>query len=228
VALVWIGEVVLMVAFLLADRAVTGAGFAKPGGSPVHPLLMVLHCLASSAWTLMVIWFLLCVRPGLRAGEAFRLRPPGILGLSAAAVLGVAMAAIGGLLSARWGSEDTVIGKIGSTPGGLAALGVVAVTLAPVEEFYYRGFVFPALRRYLGGALAVLAVTLWFAAVHAAQLTTGGSGGVDWVSLGCVAFVGMVYTLQRHFSESLVPSMVSHTVYNTTLIIMAAVEMAAG
>ena len=52
---------------------------------------------------------------------------------------------------------------------------------------------------------------MWFGAAHAPQLL-----GVP-LNLLIVTMMGFVWTLQRHYSGSLIPGLVTHWVYNASL-----------
>jgi membrane protease YdiL (CAAX protease family) len=89
----------------------------------------------------------------------------------------------------------------------LIAVAVLVCVLAPVaEEFFFRGFLFTALRRRLhliGGAIVTGIV---FGAVHA--------GSADPEFLPPLAFFGFVLCLLYHWTGSLLPCIVLHALNN--------------
>lgn len=103
------------------------------------------------------------------------------------------------------------------TSGETAALWLAfAVLVPPLEECFFRGFMFPAIRRKFGAPMAFAVVTVVFAAMHFAQL--------NWhmPSLGVIMLGSVVLTAQRHLTGSLIPSMITHWVYNIVLVGLSA------
>lgn len=93
-------------------------------------------------------------------------------------------------------------------------LGVVAIVAAPLmEELFFRGFLYPVLRR-LGTAFAVLATALAFAIVHGTQY------GWAWQAMLVMFIVGLVLTTARARSGSVAVSFLMHAGYNLMLFIM--------
>jgi hypothetical protein len=101
-----------------------------------------------------------------------------------------------------------------TTVGSAYIMGVLAVLLAPfMEELFFRGFLYPALRRW-GVVLAVLLTSLAFAGVHGAQY------GWAWAAVLLMFIVGLVLTLARAWSGSVAPGFLIHAAYNLTLFTM--------
>ncbi len=91
----------------------------------------------------------------------------------------------------------------------MSALGVV---LAPLlEEVFFRGLLYPLMRRTVGVAAAVLFTATTFAFIHGAQL------GFAWAPLLSIFVVGVVFTLVREKTESVAASFLMHCGYNLTL-----------
>ncbi len=91
----------------------------------------------------------------------------------------------------------------------MAAFGVL---LAPLlEELFFRGMLYPLLRRSLGLAAAVLLTAAAFAAIHGTQL------GYAWGPIVSIFFVGVVFTLTRAGTDSVAASFLMHVGYNSTL-----------
>ena len=89
------------------------------------------------------------------------------------------------------------------------------VTLAPVvEELFYRGFVYPALARRIGMVAGTVITAAAFALMHSAQLAHA------WGPLFILFLVGLVLTLVRIVSRSVVPGVLMHMAYNATLFTM--------
>jgi len=131
----------------------------------------------------------------------------------AALVYFIATAIYASLLGLH-GKEQLPSG-LGSTSDTAAMIGVgVFVTvIAPIcEEFFFRGFIFGLLRRWLGGRAwgvwaAAVITGLLFGAAHA------GSAAVKY--LLPLAFLGFVLCLLRWKTGSLYPGMALHSINNS-------------
>jgi membrane protease YdiL (CAAX protease family) len=94
----------------------------------------------------------------------------------------------------------------------LAAFGT---TMAPLlEELFFRGLLYPVLRRRMGLTVAVLLTALGFAAIHSFQL------GYAWAPLLSIFIVGVVFTVIRERKKSVAASFLMHCGYNFTLFSM--------
>jgi len=94
----------------------------------------------------------------------------------------------------------------------LAAFGL---TLAPLmEEVFFRGLLYPVLRRATGLFAAVLLTAAAFAAIHSMQL------GYAWAPLVSIFVVGVVFTVTRERRTSVAASFLMHCGYNFTLFSM--------
>jgi len=91
----------------------------------------------------------------------------------------------------------------------MAAFGM---TLAPLlEELFFRGLLYPLLRRSFGLIVAVLLTGAAFAAIHGAQL------GYAWAPVFSIFVVGVVFTLVRVRTNSVAASFLMHCGYNFAL-----------
>jgi membrane protease YdiL (CAAX protease family) len=91
----------------------------------------------------------------------------------------------------------------------MAAFGI---TLAPLlEEMFFRGLLFPLLRRSYGVVVGVIVTALAFAAIHGAQL------GYAWAPVLSIFVVGVVFTVVRSRSNSVAASFLMHSGYNFAL-----------
>ena len=87
-----------------------------------------------------------------------------------------------------------------------------AITLAPLlEELFFRGLVYPLLRRAVSIIPAVLLTAAAFAGIHGAQL------GYAWAPILSIFVVGIVLTLVRERTNSVAASFLTHCGYNCTL-----------
>jgi uncharacterized protein len=91
----------------------------------------------------------------------------------------------------------------------LAAFGV---SLAPLlEELFFRGMLYPLLRRVFGLTTAVLLTAAAFAGIHGAQL------GYAWAPILSIFVVGVVFTIVRARTNSVAASFLMHCGYNFAL-----------
>ena len=91
----------------------------------------------------------------------------------------------------------------------LAAFGI---SLAPLlEEMFFRGMLYPLLRRAFGLMTAVALTAAAFAAIHGAQL------GYAWGPILSIFVVGVVFTIIRARTNSVAASFLAHCGYNFAL-----------
>ena len=183
--------------------------------SPLNMLFITLFC---SIVTFVISWYFVCRKYHRGLVEGFALHKPNKRVIVLSVAIGVAAAVIGGSLIERYAAGESFMAKFAATPGGLAALIIMAVVMPPFEEAYYRGFIFPIIERRAGAALAIVVVVIWFGAAHASQL----SG--DWIGVPIIAVMGLIYTLQRYVHKSLVPPILTHWTYNTVLAVVSLIQ----
>jgi membrane protease YdiL (CAAX protease family) len=87
---------------------------------------------------------------------------------------------------------------------------VVVVLVPAAEETFFRGFVYPALRRHLGVGRAALVSAAFFAAVH-----------LQVVNFLPILLLGTALALAYEHTGSLVPAVVIHGVNNLVALISA-------
>jgi len=171
--------------------------------------------LLSNLFAFLVAWYFLCKRYDRSLRDGFALRPVSRWILGTSVLIGVGAAVVAEmLLSGKQGGES-FMAKLLSTSGGLAAIGVMAACVPPLEEAYYRGFILPIAGRRIGAVGAFLLVTVWFTVPHLFQLAG------DWIGVPIILVVGAIWTLQRQLTGSLVPSIICHFTYNACLILFS-------
>lgn len=212
VAIVWAVELVFGVGMGLAvgfRAAMTGD--PVPTGLP--PMWLLTLVIASNANALLVCWYFVCRKYRLRFAEGFaivRLRPGGYV---ACVGIGLAAAVVATILMAHWAPGESFMAELAATPDGLTVLIIISLVVPPFEELYYRGFIYPILNKKLGPLWSVAIVTLWFGLVHSSQLAG------DWIGIPIVTVMGLIWTLQRHYTRSLLASILTHWTYNAALIL---------
>jgi membrane protease YdiL (CAAX protease family) len=86
------------------------------------------------------------------------------------------------------------------------------VLFAPIfEEVYFRGFLYPALARWLGAPVSVVLTSVAFAAIHAPQLSAA------WGPVLVIFLVGLVLTTVRAVKQSVAATILMHMSYNGTI-----------
>lgn len=229
VAIVWAIEFVLEVSV----GVYTGVSFMLDGIPPDD----FMNHLGSMAWLFLpvvlvsnlgavcVCWYFMCRRHGRSFAEGLALQRPSRSSVALAFVLAVTIVAgFYGLtqLAPNAAPEATPDENIPiiqlAQGGGIGLFALFAVIVAPLEEIYYRGFLYPLLRRYLGPAAAIPIVSVWFTAIHAFQL----SGAM--YALVPIFMMSLAWTIIRETSGSLWPSIVCHVTYNGSLMVMSMLD----
>ncbi|HZP16484.1 MAG TPA: type II CAAX endopeptidase family protein [Terriglobales bacterium] len=101
------------------------------------------------------------------------------------------------------------------TPLAAALTGILAVSIGPLmEELFFRGFFYPVLARRFGMIVGILATSVAFGLIHAAQLAFA------WGLVLVVFLVGLVLTIVRAKTRSVASSFIVHVAYNTTLVVL--------
>jgi membrane protease YdiL (CAAX protease family) len=107
------------------------------------------------------------------------------------------------------------VDKLFTDSAGAYLMAVFGVTLAPLlEELFFRGMLYPLIRRGYGVLIGVLLTGAAFASIHGAQL------GYAWGPLLSIFVVGVVFTLVRERTDSVAASFLMHCGYNFTLFTM--------
>lgn len=96
--------------------------------------------------------------------------------------------------------------------GGLLYL-FISATFAPLfEEIFYRGFLFPFFQSKINSFWGIVIVSILFGFSHVMNI------GTAYVLLFLFIFYGLVLTLVRYFTNSLIPSVIVHLVHNIFLL----------
>ena len=127
--------------------------------------------------------------------------------------LAVGIQALTSLLQ-RFIPSNLPIEKMFRTPGDAWFLVAFGITLAPVlEEFYFRGFLYPTLARRIGVGFAATFTVVGFVGIHAAQLSSA------WVPLLMLTIASAAFTIVRIKTDSVSAAVLMHVGYNGTLFI---------
>jgi len=108
--------------------------------------------------------------------------------------------------------KDLPIQKYFSTMTGAYLMGVFGVLIAPpVEELFFRGFIYPVVARRMGMLAGIGITGALFALLHGAQLA------YSWSALVVMFGVGAALTAMRAVTKSLAASTIAHVTYNFVL-----------
>ena len=220
VAIIWLASLVFGIPLGIALALRGGMGAACEGGeaSVVLAIGILITSLLSQAVISVVCWYFVCRKYRRTLVTGFALHRPRIHVLVLCIAIGLAGAVVGSRILSAHAAGESFMAKFSSTSVGFATVTVLMLVGPPVEEIYYRGFIFPVLRRKVGPVLAIAAVAVWFGVAHVFQLMG------DWIAVPIVAGMGLVWTIQRHVHRSLVPSIVTHWVYNVGLLLVALLQ----
>jgi membrane protease YdiL (CAAX protease family) len=92
---------------------------------------------------------------------------------------------------------------------------IFAISFGPLmEEFFFRGFLYPVLARRTGMGMAIFLTALGFGALHALQYAFA------WGLVLIIFLVGVVLTAVRAKTGSVGASFLVHVGYNATLMVL--------
>ena len=126
--------------------------------------------------------------------------------------LGITLAISVSVIGSRFPSKEaSPLEKLLSSNRAMFAFAILGVAVAPLlEEVVFRGFLFKVLSDIGGTVIAVMVTAISFGALHALQLWG------NWIAVLLIFVVGFVLSFVRHRSNSLIPSFIIHTAYNST------------
>jgi len=107
---------------------------------------------------------------------------------------------------------DSALEDLLSTTASIVVFVIFGAAVAPLlEEIVFRGFLYSVLADLYGTGVAVPVTAVLFAALHVSQLRG------NWPAVLLILLVGYIFTVVRKRSESLIPSVIMHTAYNTMI-----------
>ena len=166
------------------------------------------------AYPAVILFMMMLVRNKSRIGfwHSIRWNWPGA-GAPGFLIGGVALAFVVEFAS-RWLPipKSLPVDKYFSDMTGAYLMAAFGITLAPLlEELFFRGMLYPVVRRDTSVKVAVLFTAATFALIHGTQL------GYAWAPLLSIFVVGVVFTLVRERTESVAASFLMHCGYNLAL-----------
>jgi membrane protease YdiL (CAAX protease family) len=116
-----------------------------------------------------------------------------------------------GLLQ-RWTPKNLPIEEYFKNAASGYALALFGVFVAPVvEELFFRGFLYPALERWIGVVGGLVVTSAAFSLLHGGQL------GEAWAPMLVLFLVSSVLTAVRIRTRSVATCVLVHMGYNATL-----------
>ena len=130
-------------------------------------------------------------------------------------VLGSLSAVIVSTISIFVPKAETPLEKFLSSGNAVVLFAIFAVSVAPLtEELIVRGFLFRVLNEIGGPKLAIAGTSIIFAVPHFLQL------GGTWILGALIFVVGCLLSVVRYRSNSVISSIIVHTAYNASLILV--------
>ena len=97
---------------------------------------------------------------------------------------------------------------------------ILAILVAPLlEEIVFRGYFFGVIKAAWGTTAAVVVIALLFGLMHVDQYWG------DWTAITLVTILGFVMTILRSSTESVIPGVITHYVYNGLVTVLPIVMM---
>ena len=181
--------------------------------------LMLPTVLLSNCCAVIICWYFMCKRHGRSPADGLALGKPPMRSVVLAFLIAVLVVAFFYGLPEAGSTSDTDVPILQLMQGGgIGLFALFAVFVAPMEEIYYRGFIYPMLRRYVGPVGAIFIVSIWFTGIHAFQLIGALSALVP------IFMMALIWTCMREFTGSLWPSIVCHMTYNAGLMLINLME----
>lgn len=200
-------------AIALAIAHATASGHHLPLAElATNPLVVIGAQFAAYPLVIVLMIALVRMKSGERFWRAIRWNWPGAAAL-AYFLAGIFLAFLVEVAS-RWLPipKSLPVDKFFSDATGAYLMAAFGITLAPLlEELFFRGMLYPLLRRAWGVALGVEVTAVAFAAIHGAQL------GYAWGPLLSILVVGVLFTMARERADSVAASFLMHCGYNTAL-----------
>jgi membrane protease YdiL (CAAX protease family) len=168
----------------------------------------------AAAYPLVLLFMLVLVRSRTRErfGNAIHWNWPGI-SAPGFFVLGIILAVvIDGLSRFLPIPKSLPMDKYFNDATSAYLMAAFGITLAPLlEELFFRGLLYPLLRRVFSFTFAVALTAAAFAAIHGTQL------GYAWAPILSIFVVGVVFTVARACINSVASSFLMHCGYNFAL-----------
>ena len=173
-------------------------------------VIVVSGLLPAHLITLILVWCVVTRLGKISARKVLGLDWNGGIGIWQSSGLAILLFGVAWLIALTLGGKETELERIlESSRAAALILAFLAVATAPiVEESIYRGVLYPALKRTMGAAPAVVIVTLMFAGPHVPQYWP------NMAAISAITLLSVVLTIVRARTGRLLPCFVIHLVFN--------------
>ena len=218
IGIIWGIELSLGIAIVIAVSLQSG-GDTSAESTVAFSMPIILFTMAIS-WTatILLCTYFGCVRYSISFSRGFSLRRVESKALVHSVKLGIGFAFFAILVSVIGGDEkDAPILELVESDAASHASGIpilfmfFAIVVAPLEELYYRGFMFRSFQKLIATPLSAALIVIWFGMVHSFQV------GGQVLMIAVIMSLGGVCTYLRIRYKSVIPSMACHFTYNVTL-----------
>jgi uncharacterized protein len=168
----------------------------------------------AAAYPLVLIFIFIVARSRTheRFGDAIRWNWPGISAPGYFITGSILAVVVEGLSHFLPIPKSLPMDKYFHDASGAYLLAAFGLSLAPLlEEVFFRGMLYPLMRRAFGLTTAIVLTAAAFAAIHGAQL------GYAWGPILSIFVVGVAFTLIRARTNSVAASFLAHCGYNFAL-----------
>ena len=185
---------------------------------PTHILFFDSHIFMTFAYVIFllvnfyIIYFICGKRKNKTLQQAFFLYPKPPKTILISIFIGIMIPVLTSPLLMKMAPAKFYAANIVKEPGGLIFILIAGLSAPLLEEVFYRGFIFPFFQSKLNSFWAVIITSLFFGISHYSNV------GNAQILVSLFIFYGFVITLVRYFTNSLIPSIVTHFTHNLTLI----------
>jgi len=199
------------------------SGFTGGGIPDIPGWMLIISSATGHVVTIILLWATVRISFRMPFLEGIRWSGKRSL-LKLAVAAGIATAVLNGSFTFLFPPPDTAeipMLKMLSTWTDLAVFSAFAIIIAPfVEEFLFRGWIYPAFEKRLGVVCAVLITSTLFAAPHLLQLGSYRIGAL------LVGFMGAVTCILRAVTGGVRAPYFCHLAYNVFIVIMEVLNRA--
>lgn len=199
------------------------SGFTAGGMPDIPGWMLIISSAAGHVATIILLWTIIRVfyrmpfLEGIRWGGKKNL-------IKLSVGLGIATAVLNGAFTFLFPPPETAeipMLEMLATRTDLTVFSVFAIVIAPfVEEFLFRGWIYPTFEKKLGVVWAVLITSALFAAPHLLQL------GAYKIGVLLVGFMGAVACILRAATGGVRAPYFFHLAYNVFLVLMEVLNRA--
>lgn len=222
-------DVVKAVLLLLLLQCVVGAIlglFLSLGGSGRDPQSVLssasflLPVLALNTLLMVAVaHYFACTKYQRGFMEGFALTGVSFRVVAVSAATGCGLAVFGIVLQTLFPAANSFLVQVLKSRAMIIGWMFFGLLVPPFEELFFRGFMFPAVRKSAGPLTAIAVSAGLFVVAHLQQLAG------DWLLLLPIGLMGLTVTIQRHLYDSTTPSAVTHWCYNLVALMVTILSL---